>query len=510
MGECRQGAGRKVVTSEHLPSDLEHLLSVTSNTMAARLVIDSRQVSPGCIFFAMPGTHGDGRRYIKEAANKGASCIVAEAEGFDAGQFSLDGVPVICVTGLRRTLGEFAHRYYGKPSSQMTVIAVTGTNGKTTISQTLAKAMARAGRPSAVVGTLGYGVPGTLVPLENTTPDVMTLHSILRTQADAGMSVVAIEASSHGLDQHRLDAVQIDTAVFSNITRDHLDYHGTLEAYAAAKATLAGWPGLKTLVINADDARVDAMAAAAGSSVRIVRYSLDPASTAEVRVLSSAFSAQGLGFRCALGRDAEVECRTGMMGTFNLSNLLAVVAVLWTQGLAPATIADVLEGMDAVNGRMQRVAVECTTGPAVLVDYAHTPDALEQVLKAARQHCDGELWCVFGCGGNRDKGKRPLMAAIAEQQADHVIVTTDNPRNEVPADIIRDIVGGFSHNHAMIIEDRSDAIGYAIRHAAGHDVVMIAGKGHETYQDCGGVRQHFSDVEQAERALRTRRHGVPA
>ncbi len=496
--------------ADPLPPELEKLLSGRAGNASVRLVVDSRQVTEGCLFFAMPGTSGDGRRYIKEAAEKGAACIVVEARGFDPDLSSGVSVPVVPIDGLRDVLGEFSHRFFGQPSEHLTVVAVTGTNGKTTITQTLAKAAAGVGRPAAVIGTLGYGVPGLLSPLANTTPDVTTLHSLLHVQAEAGISLVAIEASSHGLDQHRLDGVRIDTAIFSNITRDHLDYHGTMEAYAAAKARLACWPGLKTLILNADDPLVDAMAASVEAGVRVVRYSADPTSSAEIHVLSSAFSGQGLSFRCTLGTDASVECRTRMMGAFNLSNLLAVVAALWTQGLGPAQISQALEGMDAVAGRMQQVTVDGVDGPAVLVDYAHTPDALSQVLTAARLHCEGELWCVFGCGGNRDAGKRPLMAAIAEQQADCVIVTTDNPRDEIPTDIIRDIVAGFSRETAVILEDRAQAIGHAISHAGIRDLVMIAGKGHESYQDVRGVRSHFSDVEQAEQALRARRQGVPA
>lgn len=470
------------------------------------LTVNSRAVQPGYCFVAYPGHAADGRSFIADALARGAAVVLAEAEGLE----SDSAQPVIPVPRLKQRLGEIASRFYGNPSAQLHVLAVTGTNGKTTITQLIAQAAQLAGHKAGVIGTLGNGPLGHLQPSANTTPDVIAINACLRGMADAGVAVVAMEASSHGLAQGRLDGLTLHAGIISNLSRDHLDYHGSMEAYRDAKALLVQHGTLQHLVLNADDPSVVAMAELASDTVNIIRFSARPEADVPVKALAIRYGVHGLSMDVmAYGKTATID--SALVGEFNGANLLAALAGLLTLEIDLATACHALSQCQPVRGRMQMVNPgNQADAPAVVVDYAHTPDALEKALSALRHHCTGQLWCVFGCGGNRDVGKRPLMAAVVAAQADHRVVTSDNPRNEKPGAIIADILKGFPAAVAFeVIEDRAAAIEYAVLNAAAGDVILIAGKGHEDYQEVQGVKHFFSDVEAAQAALakRTTRQG---
>jgi UDP-N-acetylmuramoyl-L-alanyl-D-glutamate--2,6-diaminopimelate ligase len=383
----------------------------------------------------------------------------------------------------------------------MTLVGVTGTNGKTSTVQLLAQAWTLQGMRAGSVGTLGAGLHGAVVPTGFTTPLVLQLHALLAELRDAGAQAVAMEVSSHALDQGRVDGVHFDVAVFTNLTRDHLDYHGTMDAYGAAKARLFAWPGLRAAVINLDDPFGRALLAALPAGVRGVGLSSRGAQ-AEVRAENIALEPGGIAFDLLLG-DARHSVRSTLLGRFNVDNLLAVAGVLHALGQPASAVVDVLERLQPVAGRMNSFGGGAK--PLVVVDYAHTPDALEQALATLRAHAPTQLVCVFGCGGERDRGKRPQMAAIAEAGADRVIVTDDNPRNEDGDEIVAEIVAGFARPQAVEVErDRARAIARAIGEAGPRDIVLIAGKGHEPYQDIGGVRHAFDDALVARTVLEGR------
>lgn len=466
------------------------------------LAVSSRAVQPGHCFVAYPGHAADGRAYIADALAKGAAVVLAEAEGLqvDADQ------PVLPVPQLKQRLGEIAARFFGNPSSQLRVLAVTGTNGKTTITHLIAQAAQFAQRKAGVIGTLGNGPVGRLVPSPNTTPDVIAINNALRTMADAGVDVVAMEASSHGLVQGRLDGLTLHAGIISNLSRDHLDYHGSMDVYRDAKALLAQHDALQHLILNADDPAVAGMADRAPESVKVMGFSLRPDADVPLKALDIRYGAHGLSMDViAHGKAATIN--SALVGEFNAANLLAALAGLLTLDIDLATACHALSQCPPVSGRMEMVNPAAGDAePAVVVDYAHTPDALEKVLTALRSHCSGNLWCVFGCGGDRDAGKRPLMATVVAEHADHRVVTSDNPRNEKPGAIIADIIKGFPVTAAFeIIEDRAAAIEYAAMNAAKDDVILIAGKGHEDYQEVRGVKHFFSDVKSAQAALAKRK-----
>lgn len=466
------------------------------------LVADSRRVTPGSVFVALAGLQHDARAHVPAAVAAGAVAVLAEAGGDWQAHREIDGVPVLVIADLGLRLGEIASRFHGEPSAAMTVTAVTGTNGKTSIANLIAGACERLGRRAAVIGTLGNGFYGELRPSVFTTPDPLQLQGLLAGFRDAGAGLVAMEASSHGLVQGRMAGTHIHTALFTNLTRDHLDYHGDMDSYAEAKGLLFRWPGLKAAVINADDPAGARYRALLADDVACLRYSLDAGSDAELVAETVEPSLDGLVLTLRTPQ-GPATLRSPLLGRFNASNLLAVLGGLLSLGWSLQAAVDALAGVAPVAGRMQ--CLRDGDSPLAVVDYAHTPDALEQALRAAREHTTGRLWCVFGCGGGRDTGKRPQMGAIAAALADRVIITTDNPREEDPQDILAHVRGGMPADaDAVIIADRAEAIARALREAAVDDVVLIAGKGHETYQEIMGVRHPFNDAEQVRLALAAR------
>ncbi len=452
------------------------------------LALDSRQVRANDLFLALPGTAMDGREYIDAAIAAGAAAVVYEAgDGFTPRDVS---VPAFGVTKLRDALGTIADRFYASPSHKLIVIGVTGTNGKTTCTQLLAQALDRPPDRCAVIGTLGVGFPGALNESLHTTPDAITVHRLMREFLDAGAGSVSMEVSSHALDQGRVNQTAFDLAVFTNLTRDHLDYHGDMQAYGAAKAGLFEWQTLKHAVINCDDAFGRALLEKLKGRVATLTYGLE---TGAVTARKVSPTHKGLELEVVTPW-GEVRLESPVFGRFNAYNLLAVLATLLLLDVPLADAADRLRHVQPVTGRAERFGGHHGR-PLVIVDYAHTPDALEKILASLREHTRGRLVCVFGCGGDRDRGKRPLMGAIAERLADEVIVTDDNPRTELPQQIIDDICAGITRRHGnpRVLRDRTEAIAQAIGSATTGDVVVIAGKGHENYQQIGTTRFPYSD-----------------
>jgi UDP-N-acetylmuramoyl-L-alanyl-D-glutamate--2,6-diaminopimelate ligase len=497
-----------------------------------RLVSDSRRVGRGDVFFAYPGEGAaDGRNYIRSAVEKGAAAVVYEARDFawESGTGLANEVPRLAVAHLKKCAGPIAHAYYGQPDAGMFTVGVTGTNGKTSIALWTAQALARVdgAAPAAVIGTLGVGlVDGRGKPAAGapdfdatgyTTPDAVLLATRLAALRDSGAQALAIEVSSIGLVEERTAGMHFDVAVFSNLTRDHLDYHGDMDAYEAAKLKLFEWPGLKHAVVNLDDpagVRIAAHLRANFPGVAVTGYTLRAEAGQGAMEGVAILRATQLRSRPA-GTEFQLESpagsalvKTHLVGHFNVSNALAVLGTLLARGAALRAALDAVETLEPAPGRMQQVGGQ--EAPLVVIDYAHTPDALEKTLQALRpvaQERGGQLWCVFGCGGDRDPGKRPQMGAIA-QLADHVLVTSDNPRSEEPRAIIEQIVAGMDANHPtsthQAVEDRAAAILSAVKHAARPDVILLAGKGHEPYQEIKGRKMPFSDADHAALALSAR------
>jgi len=462
------------------------------------LTLDSRQVRQGDAFFALRGTQTHGINFAAAAVQRGARVVLAEAPA-PACTETLD-VPVLWIDGLHDQVGEIAARFYGRPGESMKVVGVTGTNGKTSCVQLLAQALSLLGHRTASIGTLGAGLHGHLDEGERTTPDAISVQARLAQFRDAGASHVAMEVSSHALEQGRVGAVDFEVAVFTNLTRDHLDYHGSMEAYGAAKAKLFACPGLRDAVINVDDAFGRELADSLPADVRRLRFSAAGDSEAEVAASAIEARAEGLMFQLRTPWGTRT-VRSHLIGRFNVANLLAVVACLGALGEPFARIVETVGQLQPVNGRMSRLG-GMGGQPLVVVDYAHTPDALEQALSAVRAHCAGRLICVFGCGGERDAGKRPLMGGITARLADIAIVTDDNPRGEDGDAIVAQIVAGMTEAPAMAVErDRATAIADALQLARSGDAVLIAGKGHETYQDGATGRHPFDDLAVARAAL---------
>ncbi len=460
---------------------------------------DSRQVRPGDLFLAYPGHGADGRRYISQALAAGARAVCWEP----GGEFVWHPdwrVANLPVPGLRALAGPLAHFLAGRPSESVALLAVTGTNGKTTISQWLAQAYPE---PCSSIGTLGAGFAGQLVPTGFTTPEATTLARLLAEHGRQGARACALEASSIGIEEGRMNGFRVDTALFSNFTRDHLDYHGTMEAYAAAKEKLFLWPGLRLAIINLDDPLGQRLARSTTAS-RVVGYSLEGRHDLPAVVRAAGLQATPRGQSFELQTpwgNAVVE--THVVGRYNVANLLAVAGVLLDRGLNPVETAARLAALMPPPGRMERYGGDGE--PLVVVDYAHTPDALDSALAALRPLAasrGGRLLCVFGCGGDRDPGKRPLMGEVAATRADAVWITSDNPRSEDPMDIIAAIREGAPA--ARVEVDRSLAIAEAVREAGDQDVILVAGKGHEPYQEIAGVRHPFRDGEVVRLALAAR------
>jgi UDP-N-acetylmuramoyl-L-alanyl-D-glutamate--2,6-diaminopimelate ligase len=466
----------------------------------AGLALDSRKVRSGDLFLAYPGETGDGRAYIEQAIAAGAVAVLAEA-GVENIQRR---VPVLEIAGLRLEAGRIAARFHHDPSAAMAVVGVTGTNGKTSCTQLLGQALRLAGRSCGVIGTLGNSLDGSLGGGGLTTPDPLALQSQLALWRAQNVRDVAMEVSSHGLVQGRINGTHFRGAIFTNLTRDHLDFHGSMENYGAAKAALFDTPGLQFAVLNHDDLFGAALAERLRTRVpNIVTFGFGEG--AVVRATAATYRADGVDALVQTPWGA-LQLRSGLLGDFNLSNLLAVVAALGALGVDARTIEAIAPQLQPIAGRMQRVPG--AVGIEVIVDYAHTPDGLEHALTALRQHCHGELWCVFGCGGDRDRGKRPLMGALAQKLADRVVLTSDNPRTEDPAAIIAAIYTGMNPagmTGAVHVEaDRRSAIEFAIANAGAGDVILLAGKGHEDYQLIGGEVRPFSDSAVAGAALSAR------
>ncbi len=499
---------------ELLPdSSLSALSAAQASLPVSGLTIDSRSVRSGDVFLAYPGESVDGRAFIDQAIARGAIAVIAESAPVSNGVSARGDlpVPVIQVAQLRDQVSVIADRFYDQPSAGMRVVGVTGTNGKTSCTQLIAQALRLIGKPCGVIGTLGNSLNAS-EPNKNTgsgltTPDPIALQSQLAQWRDKSVEYTAMEVSSHGLVQGRASGIRFCGAVFTNLTRDHLDFHGTMEAYGAAKARLFAMPDLEFAIINRDDAFGAELIHKMGAPLSVLDYSMRDVNAA-IAIRSAEFQAHGV---CAVVKTpwGDIALRSHLLGDFNLSNLLAVIGVLGQLGIAPADISAVLPQLDPVAGRMQRIAAEADI--EVVVDYAHTPDALEHALAASRRHCRGTLWCVFGCGGDRDAGKRPLMGRVASRLADRVVLTSDNPRSENPQRILEQIAAGIDTAHAsnVVIEsDRAAAISMAVHRAQSGDMVLLAGKGHEDYQLVGREIRPFNDVMVARAALLARDAGV--
>ncbi|TAL91766.1 MAG: UDP-N-acetylmuramoyl-L-alanyl-D-glutamate--2,6-diaminopimelate ligase [Rhodanobacter sp.] len=469
-----------------------------AHMIVSGLSMDSRQVRRGDAFFALRGSQGHGIEFAASAVQRGAQVILAEAPA-PPDVAPLD-VPLLWIERLHDQVGEIAARFHERPSEAMRLIGVTGTNGKTSCVQLLAQALTLLGHRAASIGTLGAGVHDQLHEGERTTPDAISVQALLAKFRDAEVTHVAMEVSSHALVQGRVGAVDFEVAAFTNLTRDHLDYHGSMEAYGAAKARLFAWPGLQAAVINSDDAFGQELATQLPAGVRALRFSIADDSAAEIAASHIVTTAEGLAFQLRSPWGVR-PISSHLLGHFNVANLLVVIGCLGALDEPFERIVKVVAQLQPVNGRMSRLGGRRGL-PLVVVDYAHTPDALEQALIALRAHCTGKLICVFGCGGERDAGKRPLMGAIAARLADVAIVTDDNPRSEDGDAIVAQIVAGMSAAPAMTVErDRAVAIADALALARAGDAVLLAGKGHETYQDGAAGKRPFNDLAVAHATL---------
>jgi UDP-N-acetylmuramoyl-L-alanyl-D-glutamate--2,6-diaminopimelate ligase len=480
------------------------------------ITLDSRKAVAGALFLACKGSAADGRSFIADAIGSGVGAVLVEADESWSEARENATVPVIPVKELPHKAGLLAARFFGEPARTLRLVGVTGTNGKTTCSQLIASHLQALGYRCGVIGTLGFGMSGTSLQSfgrgPGTTPDAVRFQAVLAELKDQRADTVVMEVSSHGLDQHRVDVDDFSVGVFTNLSRDHLDYHGTMEAYLAAKRRLFAGRRLQAAVLNLDDVGSAGTRELLDAGVSCLTFSLGNPS-ADVHARNIAYTPAGLQLQIVTPW-GEVAVTSPLLGSFNASNLLCTLAAVLaceqhSEVFDPARIGAVLSGLQPVPGRMQLVAVTPVT---VVVDYAHTPDGLEKALQAVREHSVGKISCVVGCGGERDRGKRPQMAAIAERLADRVILTSDNPRGEAPQAIIDDMLAGITSRDAVMVQvDRARAITSAITEAAAADIVLLAGKGHEDYQEIAGQRLPFNDVQQALLALQLRpdASGVP-
>lgn len=469
---------------------------------------DTRKIKPGDLFVALKGAKQEGSAFIEEAIQRGAVAVLSENRISRA--YSL---PVIPYSNLKQSLGYIAARFFDEPSKKCSVIGITGTNGKTSCSHFIASLCSPQNFSTAVMGTLGVGFLDKLIPTGFTTPDAITTQETLNNLHQAGAKCVAMEVTSHALTQDRVNGVQFHTAIFTNLTRDHLDYHENEEAYFQAKKRLFDVFAPRYALINIDDPYGQRlMQSPLSPGTEKIAYGILPATKSNyplhIRVQNQAFSKQGMSVTLdsPFGRG---EMQVPLLGHFNLSNVLASVGAACLQGLSFEKTLESVRNLKPVSGRMN-VLGGSENEPHVVIDYAHTPDALLQVLLALKPYCKGKLWCIFGCGGERDPGKRPLMASVAEQNSDRVIVTQDNPRSEDPEAIIEAILKGFQRKNAVHIEpNRAEAILLAITEAKGDDWIVIAGKGHETVQIQGTEHLPFRDDVCATQALARRKTCAP-
>jgi UDP-N-acetylmuramyl-tripeptide synthetase len=465
---------------------------------------DSRRIHPGDGFVAWPGAATDGRLHVPSALSLGAAACLVEREGVE--QFAFNAGSIASYANLKSATGPIASAYYGEPSAQLQVLAVTGTNGKTSTAWWLAQALSNLKQaiPCGLVGTLGVGRPPEVEFTGLTTPDPVLLQRQFRRFLDDGLQACAIEASSVGIVERRLDGTQIRVAIFTNFTQDHLDYHGSMESYWEAKAELFRWPGLRAAVVNVDDEKGSELEQALrGGPLDTWTFSCERSARLQAQAIG--YGDEGLRFEVVEGQERHL-LRTQLIGQYNVSNLLGVIGAMRAIGVPLADAVTACINLLPVPGRMERL--QRAGQPLVAVDYAHTPDALDKALLALRPLAaqrGGELWCVFGCGGDRDPVKRPLMAAVAEKDADRVVVTSDNPRGEKPETIISQILLGLSHKDSVQVQaDRALAIAETVAAAAPADVILVAGKGHEDYQEVGGAKHPFSDQAHAKAALDAR------
>lgn len=472
-------------------------LRLPDNIQVTGLSLDSRHIQPGDLFVALTGTQKDGRQFIIDAIAKGACTILSEGTEITVEHYH--SVPMISLPALRTKLGYIAAQFYGYPAKHMRMLGVTGTSGKTSCTQFIGAILQHLNQACGIIGTLGNGLYGQITAGNLTTPDAITLQKTLRDFVHQGAAITAMEVSSHSLDQHRVNGFEFDVGIFTNLTRDHLDYHVTMEAYGAAKKRL--FDQSRYAVINADDVFGQELLRAFQHRPHVLAYSTNAQQHAAVYATNVHLTAAGIQ-ATVVTPWGTAELHSSLVGQFNLSNLLAVITALGLLDIPLTAIVQGIRQLQPVSGRMQSIG-GMHNQPLVIIDYAHKPDALQKVLEALRQQCSGKLYCVFGCGGDRDRGKRPLMAKIAEQYADQVIVTDDNPRHEDPTQIVADILRGFAAPAKVIVQhDRSQAIRHVIQCAAAGDCVLIAGKGAETYQQIGEQKLPFSDLEKVNDALK--------
>ncbi len=462
---------------------------------------DSRETQPGDLFIAYAGPITERQQYIEQAINRGAIAVLEESPAHADHLRVVNKTPVLQVTQLDTKVGPIAARFYGNPSAEMTIIGITGTNGKTSCSQFIARALQLAGQRCGIIGTLGSGFPDELQAGNLTTPDAITLQQQLASLKKQGAKAVAMEVSSHSLVQHRVAGVHFDYAIFTNLTQDHLDYHKDMAHYGAAKRLLFLQPSLQYAIFNTDDNFGAELLREFNTHLSCYSYGLQSSAMTSQRIQANQIKLITQGISAQVTTPwGKGNLHSQLLGRFNLSNLLAVLTTLGIMGIPLGDILQYLASLPGVPGRMQ------TFGggklPLVVVDFSHTPDALEKALTALREHCHGKLWCVFGCGGNRDATKRKLMGQIAERFSDQIIITNDNPRFEDPIEITANIVEGLLCPWAVEIEyDRQAAIAHAVDCAQSGDVILVAGKGHETYQQVGAVKIPFNDAEQVQRQL---------
>ncbi len=468
------------------------------NIDVKRLVLDSRQIQAGDLFFAVKGAAMDGRQFIPAALKAGVAAILTDSDAdYEAIIFN-ERTPIISIKHLKENIGLFAARFFGEPAKSLRMIGVTGTNGKTSCTHFMAQVL---GMPAAVIGTLGSGMYGALGAAGLTTPDAITLQSMLCDFLKQHAAMVAMEVSSHSIDQGRINGIEFEMGVFTNLTQDHLDYHQTMQAYADVKKRFIQGPQTQHVMINADDDYGKQWILELASHKSVFAYSCKMNATERAALMVPFIHADNVQLSLQ-GIEADVHTPWGaarlstpLIGEFNLSNVLAVIGTMCFYGRPLQDVIDRLAVVKPVPGRMQTVVRE--NKPLVVVDYAHTPDSLEKALRALRLHTKGKLICVFGCGGDRDKTKRPIMASIAEKLADKVFVTNDNPRNEVPETIAAEIMQGFKQpERVSVLLDRSKAIENSIQYAEICDCILVAGKGAETYQQIGSEKKHFDDVEE--------------